>query len=210
MIFKRSKEVLIIALLFASIISDDVNSPKLELEPETKQTTVVNESDSQTLTSENNNQTIDTSTESDTIVPPEDSKLNQDNEILISSTNNIIEPITEDNINKDESNVKGEEVNETDIVVKPVVNEEIEIKQPVQSDQIKERLTFLGLLLFLSSTLTCFGVIVLIFSTIYYRIYLKQNKSAPFETPAFLSLFFPKPVNYEYEINNLCSKYLDN
>lgn len=75
---------------------------------------------------------------------------------------------------------------------------------------IKYRLTLFGLIFFLSSTFVIFGVIVLAFSSLYYRIHLKQNKCAPFEAPDALRLLFPKPINYEYEINNLCTKYLDN
>ena len=95
-------------------------------------------------------------------------------------------------------------------VEKEVINNDIEAEPLVTVNQIKYRLTLFGLVLFLSSTLAFFGLAVLILSSAYYRVYLKQNKSAPFEAPEFLRLFFPKPVNYEYEINNLCSKYLDN
>lgn len=79
-----------------------------------------------------------------------------------------------------------------------------------ENEPIRYRLTLLGLILFISGTLTAFGAALLIFSSIYYRIYLKENKTAPFEAPDFFNLLFPKPVNNEIEINNLCARYLDN
>lgn len=75
---------------------------------------------------------------------------------------------------------------------------------------INYRLTTLGIVLFLSASLAVFGAIVLFLSSAYYRIYVKRNKCAPFEVPTTFRPLFPQPVNYEYEINNLCSKYLDN
>lgn len=45
--------------------------------------------------------------------------------------------------------------------------------------------------------------------SIYYRIYLNNYKAVPFNSPAGLSLFFPKPINYEHEITILCSKYMN-
>ena len=44
----------------------------------------------------------------------------------------------------------------------------------------------------------------------YYRLHLLKNKRAPFNAPKSLKPLFPTPVNYEYEITQLCDKYLAN
>lgn len=51
--------------------------------------------------------------------------------------------------------------------------------------------------------------LMLVGLSIYYRIYLSNHKAVPFNPPTGLSLFFPKPVNYEHEITVLCSKYMN-
>jgi len=42
----------------------------------------------------------------------------------------------------------------------------------------------------------------------YYRLQLIRNKRAPFNAPKGLQPLFPAAVNYEYEITQLCDKYL--
>lgn len=97
-----------------------------------------------------------------------------------------------------------------DQVEKSIINQGVQTASFIIERGIKYRLTLLRLIFFLSSTIAIFGFIVLVITSVYYRICLKQNKCAPFEAPDALRILFPKPVNYEYEINNLCSKYLDN
>ena len=65
-----------------------------------------------------------------------------------------------------------------------------------------------GLIFFIVSIGLTVGIALLVFLSIYYRIYLYKKKIMPFEAPGFLRMFFPKPTNYEHEITVLCSKYI--
>ena len=97
-----------------------------------------------------------------------------------------------------------------DRVEKSITAQAIDTTAAIVRRDINYRLTTLGVLLFLSASLAVFGAVVLLLSSAYYRVYVERNKCAPFEVPSTLRAFFPQPVNYEYEINSLCSKYLDN
>lgn len=67
-----------------------------------------------------------------------------------------------------------------------------------------------GLLFFICAVLLIGGIFLLILLSVYYRLYMFKKKSAPFEAPRILQMFFPKPMNYEHEITILCSKYMNN
>lgn len=85
------------------------------------------------------------------------------------------------------------------------------VKEETQTEKFNpKRQTLFGLLFFLFGTLTIFGCLVLAAAVVYYRQELKRTKQVPFEVPDSLSFLFPNPTNDQIEINNLCSKYLDN
>lgn len=66
------------------------------------------------------------------------------------------------------------------------------------------------LIMFIISVVFISGLLILVFLSIYYRIYMFRKRTAPFEVPGILSALFPKPINYEHEITILCSKYMNN
>ena len=51
------------------------------------------------------------------------------------------------------------------------------------------------------------SIAVCLLLSCYYRLHLLKNKRAPFNAPKGLKPLFPMPVNYEYEITQLCDKY---
>lgn len=80
----------------------------------------------------------------------------------------------------------------------------------IQNEDIGYRLTPLGFIVFTSGIIALFIAAVLLLSSVYYRLYLKRNKCAPFDMPTSFSALFPQPTNPEYEMEQLCSRYLDN
>ena len=75
------------------------------------------------------------------------------------------------------------------------------------TDAISSRCAYRWLFFFMSV-----GVLIVLLGLVilsgYYRMYLYKKKVIPFDAPRFLRMFFPKPMNYEHEISELCSKYI--
>ena len=212
MIFVRSKEVLIIALLATMAFAAKKKAKNAAEKAQGAQEITNGSEPAPTEQVETNKvdaiDSMESEAKSEPVEPvqdPNDEKAKaatEETEINGDKANNE----TTNDIEKNE-NVQSGYYSK---VEKDIENQTVDTATTPSSPPTKERLTLLGLLFFLTSTLTVFGFAVLVISSVYYRAYLKQNKTAPFEAPDALNLFFPKPVNYEYEINNLCSKYLDN
>jgi hypothetical protein len=131
-------------------------------------------------------------------------------------------PITEENpsinssekiqINENEVEKAVENTKEEIIVPTTTTNSEnndVKISEEVVNEKNGER-NWQTLIMFVVSLVFIFGLLTLVFLSIYYRIYVFRKRTAPFEVPEFLSTLFPKPINYEHEITILCSKYMNN
>ena len=68
--------------------------------------------------------------------------------------------------------------------------------------------SLIELFIFLIFTFTISGAFILFVSSVMYKHFMKKNKRAPFDVPEFLRFCFPKP-QYEYDINQLCQKYIE-
>ena len=89
-------------------------------------------------------------------------------------------------------------------------NEDKKVIKFNQEESTENKSNWQTLIMFIISLIFIFGLLILVFLSIYYRIYMFRKRTAPFEVPGFLNSLFPKPVNYEHEITILCSKYMNN
>lgn len=134
----------------------------------------------------------------------------------------VEEKIDEVEVTQSEQDIKKEKVEEKvkeeEEIVAPIVTtnnvENNTNKQDVEifeEDEIeKNNTSWKTLIMFIISVIFISGLLILVFLSIYYRIYMFRKRTAPFEVPRILSALFPKPINYEHEITILCSKYMNN
>lgn len=87
--------------------------------------------------------------------------------------------------------------------------EDSESDRNVGTSSPNTKQTLSGLIMFLLLSFMITGAAILLVSSYAYRYVMKVNKSAPFEAPRFLQVFFPKP-KYDHEINELCRQYIEN
>lgn len=130
-----------------------------------------------------------------------DNKKKSEQVIQETTKSTVKESETENDENAKETN------NDIDLVISPENPEEspAEEKEPVDLRPAKQTsVTLMGVISFVF-----FGTIAIcLLLSCYYRLHLLKNKRAPFNAPRGLKPLFPTPVNYEYEITQLCDKYL--
>ena len=79
----------------------------------------------------------------------------------------------------------------------------------LENDQIQPQKEAAGFSLFYMFVMLVFAIgSVCVLLSCYYRFHLIKNKRAPFNAPRSLKPLFPTPVNYEFEISELCNKYM--
>ena len=80
----------------------------------------------------------------------------------------------------------------------------------IEKDEIKPKSGGSSSLLYTFTMFLLAVVSMCILLSCYYRFHLLKHKRAPFNAPRSLKPLFPTPVNYEYEISELCNKYMTN
>lgn len=79
----------------------------------------------------------------------------------------------------------------------------------VENNQMQPEKAVAGFSLFYTFIMLIFAIAsVCVLLSCYYRFHLIKNKRAPFNAPRSLKPLFPTPVNYEFEISELCNKYM--
>ena len=134
---------------------------------------------------------------------PEIEQKKNSEQVIQSNTKNTMEESEKEN----DQNAK-ETNNDIDLMITPENPDESQVteeKKVVDFAPMKHTsVTLMGVISFVF-----FGTIaVCLLLSCYYRLHLLKNKRAPFNAPRGLKPLFPTPVNYEYEITQLCDKYL--
>lgn len=144
-----------------------------------------------------------------------ETKESEDKNKQNSETNEeIIQKNTEESIEEanNKTNETEEETNhDIDLVIDSEKPENEEKKKEKEEEQVTFKATESNSLQKVMQLLSFgfFGSIaVCLLLSCYYRLHLLKNKRAPFNAPKGLKPLFPTPVNYEYEITQLCDKYL--
>ena len=149
--------------------------------------------------------------ESNPVVSPADSPENSNETAEIEANKDNEEKVIDKTENEKDMNRDAKETNnDIDLVVDPD-----EIESPDEDSSIEDipektpennstSLMQIISYLFFGSIAFC------LLLSCYYRLHLLKNKRAPFNAPKGLKPLFPTPVNYEYEITQLCDKYLAN
>ena len=156
--------------------------------------------DTQEIDQTNTKESDKSNLEENTTTTIQDTESKENSETIIQTNTN--EPISE---SKNETNQTADETNnDIDLVIKPEQPDEPVNKVTPVFPSKSNSFTFLNVISFLF-----FGTIAVCFMlSCYYRLHLLKNKRAPFNAPKGLKPLFPSPVNYEYEITQLCDKYL--
>ena len=112
-------------------------------------------------------------------------------------------------------------VDSKEVSMKPYVNEikqestYNELNQHLVIDQKQEVSGNSSLKSFAMPTIVTILVAIIfvslvLYSSSYYKRYMYRNRKPLFNAPRFLHFLYPRPVTYEQEISDLCSKYLEN
>ena len=185
------------------VIAKDEKDTESKVESEdstdTKNEPVVNEDDN------NAEQTGKVSLDEE---PTEDEDTQDINEEIFQEQDNAPESEPKEKLS-DEPNNSQENLDEQP---KTDLNEETKQESAIahiENDQMQPEKEAAGFSLFYMFVMLVFAIgSVCVLLSCYYRFHLIKNKRAPFNAPRSLKPLFPTPVNYEFEISELCNKYM--